>query len=170
VSDRPVFLYAAAYADPVDAELDYETLKDLHALGAVGSYDVAVIVKDDEGKVHVHKREKPTQHGAWAGAAAGAVVGILFPPALIGTAIVGAGAGGAIGHFWRGMSRSQMKEVGELLDDGNAALIVIGESKVEEQVQKAIKHADKQLIHQLELEVSDLDHALAEDRASAGGS
>jgi uncharacterized membrane protein len=41
----------------------------------------------------VTKTEKPTQHGAWTGAAVGALVGIIFPPAVIGSAIVGAGAG-----------------------------------------------------------------------------
>ena len=43
------------------------------------------------------KTEKPTQHGAWTGAGVGALVGILFPPAVLGAAIVGAGAGGLTG-------------------------------------------------------------------------
>jgi hypothetical protein len=41
-------------------------VKDLHALGVVGSYDAAVITTDDGGKVHVNKDETPTRHGAWA--------------------------------------------------------------------------------------------------------
>jgi uncharacterized membrane protein len=32
-------------------------------------------------KVRVTKTEKPTQQGAWTGAAVGALVGIIFPPA-----------------------------------------------------------------------------------------
>ena len=48
------------------------------------------------------KTEKPTQHGAWTGAGVGALVGIIFPPAIIGSAIVGAGAGGLTGHLRRG--------------------------------------------------------------------
>jgi uncharacterized membrane protein len=44
-------------------------------------------------KVRVTKTEKPTQRGAWTWAAVGALVGIIFPPAVIGSAIVGAGAG-----------------------------------------------------------------------------
>jgi uncharacterized membrane protein len=123
MSDRPVFLYAATYASLGDAEADYDTLLDLHDADFVGTYDVAVISKDDEGKVHVKKHEKPTQHGAWTGAGVGAVLGILFPPALVATAAVGAATGGVIGHLARGMSRSDMKEVGDLLDAGRAALI-----------------------------------------------
>src|SRR6187397_1061967 len=99
MADRPVFLYAAIYDNIADAEADYEAVFDLHAAGAIGTFDSAVIEKDDLGKVHVHKTEKPTQHGAWTGAGVGALVGIIFPPAIIGSAIVGAGAGGLIGHL-----------------------------------------------------------------------
>jgi uncharacterized membrane protein len=50
--------------------------------------------------------------GARGGAALGAVVGILFPPAIIGTAVVCAAVGGVGGHLWRGVSRSDVKEFG----------------------------------------------------------
>ena len=88
------------------ARADYDVVKDLHAAGAVGTYDAAVVTKDRHGKVHVNKDETATRHGAWGGAAVGAVVGILFPPAIIGSAIVGAAVGGVGGHLWRGMSRA----------------------------------------------------------------
>ena len=107
---------------------DYEIVKDLHAAGAVGTYDASVVTKDESGKVHVNKDETSTRHGAWGGAAVGAVVGILFPPAIIGSAIVGAGIGGVGGHLWKGMSRSDVKEFGELIDAGEAALVIVGES------------------------------------------
>ena len=105
MADRPVFLYAAIYDDIGDAEADYEAVFDLHAAGLVGTFDSAVIEKDED-KVRVHKTEKPTQHGAWTGIAVGAIAGILFPPSIIGGAIVGGAAGGVAGHLWRGMSHS----------------------------------------------------------------
>ena len=78
MSDNPVFVYAAVYADRADADADYDTLLDLHAADLVGSYDVALVYKGDDDKVHVTKHEKPTQHGAWTGAAVGALVGVAF--------------------------------------------------------------------------------------------
>ena len=66
--DRPVFLYAAIYDTIDDAEADYEAVFDLHAAGAIGTFDSAVIRKEEDGKVRVTKTEKPTQHGAWTGA------------------------------------------------------------------------------------------------------
>jgi uncharacterized membrane protein len=136
-------VYAAVYADRAGADADYQMLLDLHSADLVGSYDVALMYKDDEGKVHVTKHEKPTQHGAWTGAAVGALVGIVFPPSLIGAAVVGAAAGGGIGHVLGGMSRGDAKELGAQLDDGQAALVVIGKSRVQEQLDKTLTRAQK---------------------------
>ncbi len=161
MADRPVFLFAAVYDDIADAEADFLTVVDLHAAGLVGTYDSAVIEKVD-GKVHVHKTEKPTQHGAWTGIAVGAVAGILFPPSIIGTALVGGVAGGVAGHLWKGMSRSDLKDLGEALDEGNAALIVIGESKVDEQIEKAVKRSKKIIEKQIDADADELKRQVEE--------
>jgi uncharacterized membrane protein len=167
MADRPVFLYAAVYDDIDDAEADYEAVFDLHAAGAIGTFDSAVIEKDEDGKVHVHKTEKPTQHGAWTGAGVGALVGILFPPAIIGSAIVGAGAGGLIGHLRGGVSRDDLKELGDELEAGSAAVIVLGESKIEEQLEKAVTRSNKLIEKQIDADADELrreiDAAAKED-------
>ena len=160
MADRPVFLYAAIYDDLDDAEADYEAVFELHAAGAIGTFDSAIITKDAEGKVHVSKTEKPTQHGAWTGAGVGALVGLLFPPALIGSAVVGAGAGGLIGHLKGGMSRGDLKELGEELEAGNAAVIVLGESKIEEQLAKATQRANKLIEKQIDADADELEREL----------
>ena len=169
MSDRPVFLYAATYDDVADAEADYEAVFDLHALGAIGTFDSAVIRKDEDGKVHVTKTEKPTQHGAWTGAGVGALVGLVFPPALIGSAVVGATAGGVIGHLRGGVSRGDLKELGDELEAGNAAVIVLGESRIEEQLEKAMTNADKVIEKQVDADADELkreiDAAAKEDAA-----
>ena len=169
MSDNPVFLYAATYDDIADAEADYEAVFDLHALGAIGTFDSAVIRKDDDGKVRVTKTEKPTQHGAWTGAGVGALVGIVFPPAILGSAIVGAGAGGLVGHLRKGISRDDLKELGDELEGGTAAVIVIGESKIEEQLEKAMTRAEKLTEKQIDADADELrreiDAAAKEDAA-----
>jgi uncharacterized membrane protein len=166
MADRPVFLYAAVYDNITDAEADYVGVADLHAAGVVGTYDAAVIEKED-GKVHVHKTEKPTQHGAWTGIAVGAVAGILFPPSIIGSALVGGAAGGVIGHLHRGMSRGDLKDLGEALDEGEAALIVVGESKIDEQIEKATKRARKVLEKQVDADAEEFKRELQEAEKQA---
>jgi uncharacterized membrane protein len=160
MSDNPVFLYAAVYDEVADAEADYEAVFDLHAMGAIGTFDSAVIRKDDDGKVHVTKTEKPTQHGAWTGAAVGALVGIVFPPALLGSAIVGAGAGGLTEHLRKGVSRGDLKDLGDELEAGTAAVIVLGESKIEEQLQKAMTRANKLIEKQVDADADELEREI----------
>lgn len=168
MSDRPVFLYAAVYDSTAEAEQDYDAVFDLHAAGAIGTFDGALIEKEADGKVHVHKTEKPTQHGAWTGIGVGAVVGILFPPAIIGGAAVGGVTGGVVGHLWKGLSRGDLKDLGESLDEGQAAIIVIGESKVGEQIEKATRRATKLVEKQLRADAKELRKEI-EAAEKAGG-
>jgi uncharacterized membrane protein len=168
MADKPVFLYAAIYDDIADAEADYEAVFDLHDAGAIGTFDSAVIRKEDDGKVRVTKTEKPTQHGAWTGAAVGALVGIIFPPAVLGSAIVGAGAGGLTGHLSRGISRGDLKDLGEELEAGTAAVIVIAESKIEEQLEQATKRANKLIEKQVDADADQLKREIeAADKEGA---
>jgi uncharacterized membrane protein len=160
MAENPTFLFVAAYGSEEDARADYEELKELHAAGLVGTYDAAVVTKSG-GKVHVHKHEKPTQHGAWTGLGVGALIGILFPPSVLASSVVGATAGGVVGHLWRGMSRSDVRELGTLLDDGEAALIVIGTSEIEAEVAKALGRAQQRIAKQLDAEAAELDKELA---------
>ncbi len=131
-------------------------------VGAVGTYDAAVVTKDANGKVHVNKDEMATRHGGWGGAAAGAVIGILFPPSIIGTAIVGGAIGGVSGHLWRGMSRSDVKELGDIIDAGQAALLIVGESTIEDAVNKAELKAEKHVSKELNANAKEVDKAVKE--------
>jgi uncharacterized membrane protein len=157
-----VFIYIGTYPDEAQARGDYQVVKDLHSGGMVGTYDAAVVTKDDKGKVHVNKDETATRHGAWGGAAVGGVIGLLFPPSIIGTALVGAAIGGVSGHLWRGMSRADVKELGELIDSGQAALVVVGESKVQQAIDKAALKAEKRIAKQLDVSPKDIDAAVRE--------
>ena len=155
-----VFIYVGTYASEVDARTDYDLVKELHSQGAVGTYDAGVITKDDAGKVHVNKDETTTRHGAWGGAGVGALVGILFPPSIIGSAIVGAAIGGVSGHLWKGMSRADVKEFGDVIDAGEAALVIVGESTVQAALEKATLKASKHVSKELEVDKHGIDEAV----------
>ena len=160
-----MFLYIGTYPSEAAARDDYDVVKDLHAVEVVGTYDAAVITKDAKGKVHVNKDEMATRHGGWGGAAAGAVVGMLFPPALIGSALVGGAIGAASGHLWRGLSRSDVKELGDLIDTGEAALLVVGASNLQHALEEAELSAETSVGKQIDVNAADLDAAV-KDAAS----
>ena len=146
-----LFVIAAAYDDVDAAVADYEAVKALyHEVRTSHDFDAAVISKDADGKVHiVKKHEQPTRHGAAVGLGwglAAGVVAVLFPP--IGIGIAGAGAGGAAigavaGHASGGMSRSDLKDLGDALDAGQAGLIAVYETNLADQVAANIKAANR---------------------------
>lgn len=161
--ERTTFVYIGAYDTEADAQLDYDVVKELFDAGVIGTFDAAVVTKDADGKVKVNKDEIPTRRGAWGGLGVGAVIGLLFPPSLIATAAVGAVAGGVGAHFWKGLSRGDVKELGEILDEGQAALLVIGDWRLEEQIDKAFSHAEKRA----QREIKGLERAEVEKEIGA---
>jgi uncharacterized membrane protein len=156
------FVLVATYPDEELARDDYQVVKDAHKAGLVGSYDAAVITKDAAGKIHENKDETATRHGAWWGIAAGAAVGVLFPPAVLGAAAAGGVIGGVGGHLAKGMSRSDAKELGDYINPGEAGLVVVGESKVEEAISKAVTRAMKQTARDLDVDPKNIDRTLQE--------
>ena len=161
-ANKPVFVYVATYASLDDANADYAGLKKLYFDGVIGVFDAAVVSKDATGKVKIHKTEMPTQYGAWSGLAVGALLGIFFPPYLIWELVGGTALGTLIGHLWGGMSRSDLKHLGETLQSSTTALIVVGRSRLQEALQNATKHAVNLFEKQLNTDVEAFDKALTE--------
>lgn len=151
------FLYIGTYPDESAARSDYDVVKALHGIDAIGHFDAAIVTKDDKGKVHVDKDETATRKGAWGGVAAGAVVGLLFPPSILASAAVVGASGGLAGHLWKGMSRSDVKELGEVIDEGQAALVVLGDITVCEALKKAELRAVKEIRKQVNVDLDDLE-------------
>jgi hypothetical protein len=78
---------------------------------------------------------------------------------------IGAGAGAVAGHVVGGMKRSDLKDLGELLDDGTSGLVVVAASDVEAKVEAAITRAKKRAKAQLQADTDalkkDIDHMRA---------
>ena len=84
----------------------------------------------------------------------------FFRPTASTRPIVGGTAGGVVGHLWRGLSRGDLKDLGEMLDEGQATLIVIGRSKLGEQIEKAAARARKTSERELTADAEKLDAEL----------
>jgi hypothetical protein len=107
--------------------------------------------------------------GGGVGLATGLVVA-LFPFAAIGGGLLAATtAGGAVlgslaGHAAAGMSRRDLKELGEHLDAGEAGLVVVAVSDMGAKVEQAMRRAEKLEARQLKA-----DNAEIEQDAKAAG-
>lgn len=166
--------FAGVYGSVEDAEADYALVKDLHReAGLMDAYDAAVIARREDGKVKITKKhETPTRVGGVLGGGVGLATGLvvaLFPFAAVGGGLLlGTTAGGAIlgsvaGHAAAGMSRHDLKELGEQLDEGTAGLIVVGVSDMEAKVERAMKRAEKLERKQLKAD----NEAIARDAEEA---
>ena len=167
--------YAGVYPGVADAEADYELVKDLHTeAGLLDAYDAAVIERQDNGKVKiVRKHETPTRVGGVLGGGVGLATGLvvaLFPFAGIGAGLLTATtAGGAVlgavaGHAAAGMSRHDLKELGEQLDAGQAGLVVVGVSDMGAKIERAMRRAEKVQAKQLKADTTEIER----DARSAG--
>lgn len=161
-----VFIFIGTYPDEASAQADYDVVKALHFVDAIGSFDAAVVTKDADGKVHINKDETSTRAGAWGGVAVGAVLGVLFPPSILGSAAVAGAVGGIGGHLWKGMSRGDVKELGDVIDSGEAALLVIGDVTISDAIAKADLKAVKQIKKDVDASFKDLEAQIkAESKA-----
>jgi uncharacterized membrane protein len=168
--------YVGVYPSVDAAEADYQLVKDLHTeAGLIDAYDAAVIERRDDGKVKITKQhETPTRVGGVLGAGVGLATGLvvaLFPIAGVGLAVAttagGAVLGAAAGHASAGMSRSDLKELGEYLDDGQAGLVVVGVSDMGAKIERAMRNAEKVEARQL---MADTDQIERDAKAASGQS
>ena len=68
------------------------------------------LVENRNGEALVLHRQ--SHHGWGKGAVVGAVVGILFPPTIIGAAVVGAGGGALVARFDGSLTTGKVKDLG----------------------------------------------------------
>ena len=169
-------VYVGVYQDPEDAIADYDAVKDLHTdLGLIDAYDAAVIERKTSGKVKiVKKHETPTRVGGVLGGGVGLATGlaiVLFPAAAIGGGLLAATTGGGAllgavaGHAAGGMSRGDLKELGEHLDAGQAGLVVVGVADMEAKVERVMKRAEKIEQRQMKADADRLAKEAAEATA-----
>ena len=160
--------YVGVYDNVSDADADYALVKDLHTKeNLIDSYDAAVIERRADGKVKITKKhETPTRVGGVLGGGVGLATGLvvaLFPFAAIGGGLIalttagGAALGAVTGHAAAGMSRHDLKELGEHLDAGQAGLVVVGVSDMGAKIERAMKKANKVETKELKADTAEIE-------------
>ena len=112
----------AVYDDAAAAETDWAALEAAAQGGEAKIADAALVENRNAEAVIVQRH---SHHGWGKGAVVGAVVGILFPPSILGSAVVGAGGGALISGMTRALGREKVKTLGETLDKGKMAIVVV---------------------------------------------
>jgi len=112
-----------------DAEKVVDSLKSEQKQGLVNLEDTAYVVKDEKEHVTVkNAMDKTVKQGAVGGGLLGLFLSFLFfgPMGPIGATLIGAVAGGAIGHMVKaGVSKSFIEDVSNELKPGTSAVFFV---------------------------------------------
>lgn len=148
----------ASYDSVSDAEVDFEAVKAMYNNAGVGhDFDAAIVERGEDGKVKVAKKhEESTRHGAWKGLAIGALTAVLPGVGFGVAAAVGAGIGAVTGHIKGGMSNDDLKELGTVLENGEAGLIVIYAANMADQVAASIKAENRYISDAIDADADEL--------------
>jgi hypothetical protein len=129
---KSMVVYAAAYENLSDAMADLDAVEQLHKDQVIGSFDAAVIDKEN-GKPHVAKRmDRP---------------GIRVIPEWFG--------GGTL-------PRKELHEAAQELTASQAGLLAVGEPTIEKALDNALKGADKVVKHTVDATTDEITSELQE--------
>jgi uncharacterized membrane protein len=163
----PIDLYIAAYSDAGAAQGDWDGLKEL-ARDRVITLDAMVLVRRDaDGKIHVEDNGHEVGVGATLGVVGGAVIGLIFPPALLASAVVGGGIGAGAGALLDHHLKSEVKaDVEDSLPPNSSGIVAVFEERWVTEVDKQLKNADKVDKHQVD---ADSVESVKAEAAKSGG-
>jgi uncharacterized membrane protein len=173
---RVLDVLVATYNNVNDAENDMNAVRELYkTLGTSYNFDAAVISKNQKGRVKIDKSyEAGKRHEALKGLGFGLAAGVvaaLFPPVGIAQALIAGGVGGAaigaiVGHVQTGMSRDDLKKIAEQLDKSTAALVVVYEASLADQVMKNIKAVNQVISKLADLKTEELAEEIKQARSA----
>ena len=158
ITDGGYALFVADFADEGAAWQAYEDLKSVAQSSRLDIEGVLVFKKDASGEVEVQKAtDFSTGRGLRWGLVGGVVLGVLFPPSIIGSAAVLGAAGAGIGRLRHVHHRNELaEELAAAVDAGHSGLIALVSDPAAVEVQKALDKADR-------IVQKAVDKAVAED-------
>jgi uncharacterized membrane protein len=117
----------AQFADMDAAKSAYEGLRDAEAKRAIDIDGVLVVNADYQGKIHVQKMTDHTTRKGFAwGAVGGAVIGLIFPPAILASAVAVGTAGAVAGKVGHEMKKGALAdELASVIAPGTSGIVAL---------------------------------------------
>jgi uncharacterized membrane protein len=145
VSDGAYTLFVADFDDTSTALEAYEALKSVEDGATVEIEGVLVVARGEDGTLEVQKvTDHSTRRGLGWGVVGGVVLGVLFPPSILGSAVVLGAGGAAVG---KAREVHHKKELAEELQDaiapGHSGIIALVSDPGEVKIRKALEKADR---------------------------
>jgi uncharacterized membrane protein len=144
VTDGAYTLFVADFADPDTAFEAYESLKAVEDGRTVSVEGVLVVRAAEDGTIEVQKvTDHSTTSGLKWGVVGGVVLGVLFPPSIIGSAVVAGAAGAAIGKAREVHHRSELaKDLEGAIEPNHSGILALVSDPSVVAIRKALDKAD----------------------------
>ena len=145
VSDGAYTLVVADFDDTDAAWAAYELLKSIEDGRSLEIESVIVVKRGDDGKLEIQKAtDHSTGRGLAWGAVGGVVLGVIFPPSIIGSAIALGAAGAATGKLRELHHRSELAaELQDAVAPGHSGIVALVSDPGVVEIRKALDKANR---------------------------
>ncbi len=131
MGDQTVALAVATYASRAAAENDCNAVQSAKHGGDLDHVAGVVLEKSADGRLEIDRHDGTAKHHGWGGALIGGAI-TSSPPRSASSSSPRwwrptpswAGVADVVGHFWYNIPKDQLRRMSNLLEAGQAALVV----------------------------------------------
>ena len=169
ISDGAYTLFVADFNDTETAWEAYELLKEIEDGKRVEIEGVLVIKREADGPVEVQKAtDHSPRRGLGWGVVGGVVLGVLFPPSIIGSAVVLGAGGAAVGKVREAHHKSELEaELADAIAPGHSGILALVSDPGVIEIRKALDKANKIVEKAVDNVVADDIKAAAKESEAA---
>jgi hypothetical protein len=146
--DQPLVMAVASYSSTTAAGRDLEAVWQAGGGGALTHVATALLEKGADGQLTIDSHDNTAKHLPWGGALLGGPltviatpVGIRFLVSVVTSATDWAGIGVIASHFWHDIPREQLRQMSDLLEARQAALVVVAVAHDRDAISALLTHA-----------------------------
>jgi hypothetical protein len=170
VSDHPVVMAVAAYPSKAAADLDFHAVEE-----APPGIDIAAALlrKGADGRLTIVRqassKEQLTRGAALLGGALtviAAPVGILFLAPRVTTWAAWTTVASIVGHLWHNVPKQDLRQMSDLLEAGQAALVVVAIDKNGDHISHLLTNATTTIVSDCAAADFDDEHPVSIDKAN----
>lgn len=145
VSDGAYTLIVADFSDTDTAMESYEALKAIEDGRTVELEGVIVVKRDADGTLEIQKTsDHSTRRGLGWGVVGGVVLGVIFPPSILASAVVLGAGGAAIGKAREVHHKKELAdELADALEPGHSGIIALVSDPGEVEIRRALEKANR---------------------------
>jgi len=145
ITDGAYTLFVADFNDTETAWEAYELLKEVEDGKTVEIEGVLVIKREADGQVEVQKAtDHSTRRGLGWGVVGGVVLGVLFPPSIIGSAVVLGAGGAAVGKLREVHHKNELEaELADAIEPGHSGILALVSDPGVIEIRKALDKANR---------------------------